>query len=121
MNPPAPPPPLPAAPSSSSSSMMMAAAAGMTTASPTCCITSDSGPDLEPILTNSGTRREVFEKAYLIGQELGKGGYGTVYAAERLKDGLPVAVKKIPKSKIAAWCKVGIKASENPTRFLKIF
>jgi serine/threonine protein kinase len=49
----------------------------------------------------------VFEKAYSIGQELGKGGYGTVYAGERLKDGLPVAVKKIPKSKIAAWCKVG--------------
>ena len=69
------------------------------------CLTSDSGPDLEPILT-SERRREVFERAYRVGTELGKGGFGTVYAGERIKDGLPVAIKHIAKAKISEWCQV---------------
>nr|XP_021324373.1 MAP/microtubule affinity-regulating kinase 3 [Danio rerio] len=36
---------------------------------------------------------EINSKSYEIGAELGKGGYGTVFAATRLQDGLQVAVK----------------------------
>ena len=66
---------------------------------------SDFGPDLEPIM-NANNRRQPFERAYKLGPLLGKGGFGTVYAGERTKDDLPVAVKVIKKSKITQWCKV---------------
>lgn len=66
--------------------------------------TSDFGPELEPILTPAGFQRVVFEKAYKMGPLLGKGGFGTVYAGERTKDGIPVAIKVIKKSKITQWC-----------------
>ena len=68
--------------------------------------TSDFGPDLEPIMTPAGHQREVFEKAYKMGPLLGKGGFGTVYAGERTKDSLPVAIKVIKKAKITQWCQV---------------
>ena len=71
------------------------------------CLTSDIGPDLEPILTvESPKRREAFEKAYRVGPIIGKGGFGKVFAGERLKDRLPVAIKHINKSKISSWCTV---------------
>ena len=68
--------------------------------------TSDFGPDLEPIMSPAGHQREVFEKAYKMGPLLGKGGFGTVYAGERTKDSLPVAIKVIKKAKITQWCQV---------------
>ena len=68
--------------------------------------TSDFGPDLEPIMTPAGLQREAFERAYRMGALLGKGGFGTVYAGERTKDGLPVAIKVIKKAKITQWCQV---------------
>ena len=74
---------------------------------PAGCLTSDTGPDLEPILTpDSPKRREAFEKAYRVGPIIGKGGFGKVFAGERLKDRLPVAIKHINKTKISSWCTV---------------
>ena len=35
-----------------------------------------------------------------------KGGFGKVFAGERLKDRLPVAIKHINKTKISSWCTV---------------
>ena len=66
--------------------------------------TSDFGPDLEPIM--NGLQRAPFEMAYKMGPLLGRGGFGTVYAGERTKDQLPVAIKVIKKAKITQWCKV---------------
>ena len=61
-------------------------------------------------------QRQVFEKAYKMGPLLGKGGFGTVYAGERTKDSLSVAIKVIKKAKITQWCKVccKLKCELNP-------
>ena len=67
--------------------------------------TSDFGPELEPMMTGP-LQRQVFEMAYKMGPLLGKGGFGTVFAGERIKDSLSVAIKVIKKSKITQWCKV---------------
>lgn len=67
--------------------------------------TSNFGPDLEPIMMPNNSRQP-FDQAYKMGPLLGKGGFGTVYAGERIKDQLPVAIKVIKKAKITQWCKV---------------
>ena len=47
-----------------------------------------------------------FDKTYSLHKVLGKGGFGTVYAASRKKDGKPLAVKHIARSKVSTWKKV---------------
>lgn len=44
-----------------------------------------------------------FYSDYSVGHELGRGGFGTIFAAVRQADGLPVAVKVIKKSKVTQW------------------
>lgn len=58
------------------------------------------------MMPNSNMARQPFDQAYKMGALLGKGGFGTVYAGERIKDTLPVAIKVIKKAKITQWCKV---------------
>jgi len=47
--------------------------------------------------------KEQLEEAYELHQVIGTGGFGTVYAAIRRSDGLPVAIKHVMKNKVSDW------------------
>ena len=47
-----------------------------------------------------------FENNFVIELKLGQGSFGTVYKAKRKFDGLPVAIKQIPRQKVNHWDEV---------------
>ena len=47
--------------------------------------------------------RNTFRTKYGIGDVLGKGGFGTVYAGVRNRDGKNVAIKHVARAKVTDW------------------
>ncbi|RMC09542.1 hypothetical protein DUI87_13695 [Hirundo rustica rustica] len=43
------------------------------------------------------------EEQYRVGSLLGRGGFGSVFAATRLSDGAPVAIKRVPRNRVRHW------------------
>ena len=62
------------------------------------CITS-----LLDELAGQNQEGEPFKRLYRVGDILGKGGFGTVYAGVRVRDGKQVAIKHIDRNKVSDW------------------
>ena len=61
------------------------------------------------IHSNQGSQQvsSAVDAFYHIGRELGKGGFGVVYAGVRKSDGLRVAIKEVPVQKVTEWSVLG--------------
>jgi len=70
------------------------------------CSTLPHGDDLDQVIVGEGRyrHRQHFDKAYRVGNLIGRGGFGSVYAGVRLSDNKMVAIKHVPRATVRLWC-----------------
>ncbi|XP_058717391.1 serine/threonine-protein kinase pim-1-like [Poecile atricapillus] len=61
------------------------------------------GPSADGRVSPPGNAHKGPKERYRVGSLLGRGGFGSVFAATRLSDGAPVAIKKVPRDRIRRW------------------
>ncbi|XP_057896482.1 serine/threonine-protein kinase pim-1-like [Melospiza georgiana] len=61
------------------------------------------GPSADRRVPPAGTAQEALQERYRLGSLLARGGFGRVFAATRLSDGAPVAIKRVPRDRIRHW------------------
>ncbi|XP_053789554.1 serine/threonine-protein kinase pim-1-like [Vidua chalybeata] len=61
------------------------------------------GPSADSRVPPAGKAQEALQERYRLGSLLGSGGFGSVFAATRLSDGAPVAIKRVPQDRIRHW------------------
>ncbi|XP_057900647.1 serine/threonine-protein kinase pim-1-like [Melospiza georgiana] len=61
------------------------------------------GPSADSRVPPAGTAQEALQERYRLGSLLGRGGFGSVFAATRVSDGAPVAIKRVPRDRIRHW------------------
>ncbi|XP_063038347.1 serine/threonine-protein kinase pim-1-like [Melospiza melodia melodia] len=58
------------------------------------------GPSADIRVPPAGTAQEALLERYRLGSLLGRGGFGRVFAATRISDGAPVAIKRVPRNRV---------------------
>ncbi|CAN8175197.1 unnamed protein product [Coccothraustes coccothraustes] len=61
------------------------------------------GPSADSRVPPAGKAQEARQERYRLGSLLGRGGFGSVFAATRLSDRAPVAIKRVPRNRVRHW------------------
>ncbi|XP_059716605.1 serine/threonine-protein kinase pim-1-like, partial [Haemorhous mexicanus] len=61
------------------------------------------GPSADSRVPPAGKAQEALQERYRLGSPLGRGGFGSVFAATRFSDGAPVAIKRVPRNRVRHW------------------
>ncbi|XP_037982107.1 CBL-interacting protein kinase 29-like [Motacilla alba alba] len=61
------------------------------------------GPSADSRVPPAGKAQRGLKEQYRLGSLLGRGGFGSVFAATRLSDGAPVAIKRVPRKRVQHW------------------
>ncbi|XP_068034872.1 serine/threonine-protein kinase pim-2-like [Anomalospiza imberbis] len=61
------------------------------------------GPSADSRVPPAGKAQQGLKEWYRLGSLLGRGGFGSVFAATRLSDGAPVAIKRVPRNRVQHW------------------
>ncbi|XP_063275788.1 serine/threonine-protein kinase pim-1-like [Prinia subflava] len=64
------------------------------------------GPSADSRVSPAGKAQQPLQEQYCLGSLLGRGGFGSVWAATRISDRAPVAIKKVPRNRIQHWGKL---------------
>ncbi|XP_063275712.1 serine/threonine-protein kinase pim-1-like [Prinia subflava] len=65
--------------------------------------TSEYSEEERPTQCQEGKAQQALQEQYRLGSLLGHGGFGSVWAATRLSDRAPVAIKRVPRNRVRHW------------------